>query len=98
MTSPELGNILITGGASGLGAATVKAVRRHGGTPLVIDVNPLPPELGEGIAFFSPYPIGFWVTTFAFGLFVLATVYRNAVDAYGRRRVAPVAVAAQGAA
>lgn len=32
-----LGNILITGGASGLGAATVKAVGRHGGTPLVID-------------------------------------------------------------
>jgi NAD(P)-dependent dehydrogenase (short-subunit alcohol dehydrogenase family) len=32
-----LGNILITGGASGLGAATVKAVARHGGTPLVID-------------------------------------------------------------
>jgi NAD(P)-dependent dehydrogenase (short-subunit alcohol dehydrogenase family) len=32
-----LGNILITGGASGLGAATVKAVARQGGTPLVID-------------------------------------------------------------
>jgi NAD(P)-dependent dehydrogenase (short-subunit alcohol dehydrogenase family) len=35
-----LGTILITGGASGLGAATVRAVQRHGGTPLVIDVNP----------------------------------------------------------
>jgi NAD(P)-dependent dehydrogenase (short-subunit alcohol dehydrogenase family) len=34
-----LGNILITGGASGLGAATVEAVVRHGGTPLVIDRN-----------------------------------------------------------
>ncbi|GDY33368.1 SDR family oxidoreductase [Gandjariella thermophila] len=32
-----LGNVLITGGASGLGAATVAAVRAHGGTPLVID-------------------------------------------------------------
>jgi NAD(P)-dependent dehydrogenase (short-subunit alcohol dehydrogenase family) len=32
-----LGNVLITGGASGLGAATVEAVARHGGTPLVID-------------------------------------------------------------
>jgi NAD(P)-dependent dehydrogenase (short-subunit alcohol dehydrogenase family) len=32
-----LGNILITGGASGLGAATVKAVAGHGGTPLIID-------------------------------------------------------------
>lgn len=51
MTSPTLGNILITGGASGLGAATVKAVLRHGGTPLVIDVNPLPAGLGEDVAF-----------------------------------------------
>jgi NAD(P)-dependent dehydrogenase (short-subunit alcohol dehydrogenase family) len=32
-----LGNIIISGGASGLGAATVEAVVRHGGTPLVID-------------------------------------------------------------
>src|SRR4051794_8760027 len=32
--------------------------------------------LGEGAAFFSPYPIGFWVTTFAFGLFLLANGYR----------------------
>jgi NAD(P)-dependent dehydrogenase (short-subunit alcohol dehydrogenase family) len=32
-----LGNVLISGGASGLGAATVAAVRAHGGTPLVID-------------------------------------------------------------
>lgn len=34
-----LGNIIITGGASGLGAATVEAVARQGGTPLVIDRN-----------------------------------------------------------
>lgn len=34
----ELGNILIAGGASGLGAATVRAVQRHGGTPLVLDI------------------------------------------------------------
>jgi NAD(P)-dependent dehydrogenase (short-subunit alcohol dehydrogenase family) len=33
----ELGNVIITGGASGLGAATVESVARHGGTPLVID-------------------------------------------------------------
>jgi NAD(P)-dependent dehydrogenase (short-subunit alcohol dehydrogenase family) len=34
-----LGNVLIAGGASGLGAAAVRAVRNHGGTPLVIDIN-----------------------------------------------------------
>lgn len=29
--------------------------------------------LGESAAYFSPYPIGFWVTTFAFAGFLLAT-------------------------
>lgn len=33
----NLGNILITGGSSGLGAATVKAVAAHGGTPMILD-------------------------------------------------------------
>lgn len=38
----RLGTILITGGASGLGAATVAAVRAAGGQPLVLDrVAPL---------------------------------------------------------
>jgi NAD(P)-dependent dehydrogenase (short-subunit alcohol dehydrogenase family) len=32
-----LGNVLITGGASGLGAATVAAVAKEGGRPLVLD-------------------------------------------------------------
>ncbi len=32
-----LGTILVTGGASGLGAATVAAVQAAGGTPLVLD-------------------------------------------------------------
>jgi zinc/manganese transport system permease protein len=28
--------------------------------------------LGLGVAYYSPYPIGFWITTFAFAAFVLA--------------------------
>lgn len=36
----SLGNVLISGGASGLGAATVDTVVRRGGTPLVIDKKP----------------------------------------------------------
>jgi zinc/manganese transport system permease protein len=40
--------------------------------------------IGEGIAFFSPYPIGFWVTTLAFGSYLLASAYRAAVDRPGR--------------
>ncbi len=43
--------------------------------------------VGEGVAFFSSYPIGFWVTSLAFALFLIATGYRAAADARGRRRV-----------
>jgi NAD(P)-dependent dehydrogenase (short-subunit alcohol dehydrogenase family) len=39
-----LGNVIITGGSSGLGAATVEAVTKHGGTPLVIDRNQPPSD------------------------------------------------------
>ncbi|WP_328854816.1 SDR family oxidoreductase [Microbispora hainanensis] len=34
-----VGNVLITGGASGLGRATVMAVAKAGGRPLIVDVN-----------------------------------------------------------
>jgi NAD(P)-dependent dehydrogenase (short-subunit alcohol dehydrogenase family) len=40
-----LGNVIITGGSSGLGAATVEAVIRRGGTPLVIDMKDPPAEV-----------------------------------------------------
>ena len=36
---PELGTVIVTGGASGLGAATVAAVAAAGGTPVVLDLN-----------------------------------------------------------
>lgn len=45
--------------------------------------------IGEGIAFFSPYPIGFWVTTLAFAVFLLAAGYRTATDRLGRHRHHP---------
>jgi NAD(P)-dependent dehydrogenase (short-subunit alcohol dehydrogenase family) len=40
LNTSRLGNVIITGGSSGLGAAAVEAVIRHGGTPLVIDKKP----------------------------------------------------------
>src|SRR4051794_8568578 len=43
----SLGTVIVTGGASGLGAAVAAAVRDAGGTPVVLDVN----EPAEGIAF-----------------------------------------------
>src|SRR4051812_12684634 len=36
----ELGNVIVTGGASGLGAAVADAVAQHGGTPVVLDRRP----------------------------------------------------------
>ncbi|TDN90693.1 SDR family NAD(P)-dependent oxidoreductase [Microbacterium sp. BK668] len=36
----EVGTVLITGGASGLGAAVAAAVAERGGRPVVLDVNP----------------------------------------------------------
>jgi zinc/manganese transport system permease protein len=42
--------------------------------------------VGETIAFFSPYPIGFWVSSLAFAAFLLATTYRAAADRIGRRQ------------
>lgn len=36
--------------------------------------------IGEAIAYFSPYPIGFWVTSLAFGCYLLATGYRAIAD------------------
>lgn len=36
-----LGTVVITGGASGLGAAIADAVERHGGTPVTFDLAPL---------------------------------------------------------
>jgi zinc/manganese transport system permease protein len=44
--------------------------------------------VGLTIAYFSPYPVGFWVTSFSFGLFVAVWLCRAAV----RRR--PIAVSA----
>jgi NAD(P)-dependent dehydrogenase (short-subunit alcohol dehydrogenase family) len=43
----ELGTVLVTGGASGLGAAVAEAIRDEGGTPIVLDVN----EPTDGLAF-----------------------------------------------
>lgn len=46
----DLGTVLITGGASGLGAATVDAVREAGGRPLVVDRIPPPSDVEHVVA------------------------------------------------
>ena len=32
--------------------------------------------LGLVVAYYSPYPVGFWITTFAFGLYLLVRIGR----------------------
>ncbi|CQD20130.1 ABC-3 protein [Mycobacterium lentiflavum] len=41
--------------------------------------------VGIGCAFYSPYPIGFWVSSFAFGVYLLAVGYRASVERTLRR-------------
>jgi len=47
MPDDALGTVLITGGASGLGAAVAAAVAAEGGTPVVLDRQPPP----DGVAY-----------------------------------------------
>ena len=41
--------------------------------------------LGLGIAYFSPYPVGFWVTSLSFGLYVLVRLFL--LSPSGRQKV-----------
>ena len=66
-------------------AATRLTARPATGVVLSITLALLITWLGEASAFFSPYPIGFWVTTFGFAVFLLATAYRGIADRIGRR-------------
>jgi zinc/manganese transport system permease protein len=43
--------------------------------------------LGLAIAYFSPYPVGFWVTTLSFGLFVAARVGKTLESRQLRARI-----------
>jgi len=43
--------------------------------------------VGLGVAYFSVYPVGFYVTTIGFGLYVAASGYRITADRWGRRAV-----------
>lgn len=47
MAADPLGTVLVTGGASGLGAAVVSAVGQAGGTPVCLDRTPPPDAAGH---------------------------------------------------
>ena len=50
MAERPLGTVLVTGGASGLGAATALAVAGAGGRALVLDRVAPPPEVAQAVA------------------------------------------------
>ena len=66
-------------------AATRLTARPPVGIALAIALALLITWIGEAIAFFSPYPIGFWVTTLGFATFLAATAYRHIADRLSRR-------------
>jgi zinc/manganese transport system permease protein len=47
--------------------------------------------LGLGIAYFSPYPVGFWVTSLSFGLYVLVRLFLLSPSGRQRSEAPPVA-------
>ncbi|NUR58998.1 MAG: metal ABC transporter permease [Catenulispora sp.] len=73
-------------------AATAQrlTVRPALGLGLAVAIAALVTWFGLGAAYFSPYPIGFWITTFAFGCYVLAQLFGFATRRHGtgRRHVA----------
>lgn len=63
-----------------LPAATAQAITSRPALGLAVSVAIalVVTWVGLAIAYYSPYPIGFWITSIAFGLFVLARVARSA--------------------
>lgn len=88
-TSQVTGSLLVFALLVAPAAAATRLTARPGlGLVLSVAIALAVTWIGEGIAFFSPYPIGFWVSTLAFGAFLLAAGYRAAADTLGRRLAA----------
>lgn len=86
-TSQVTGSLLVFALLVAPAATALRLTARPGlGLILAVAIGLGVVWLGEGIAFFSPYPIGFWVTTLGFGAFLLATAYRAIADRLGRSR------------
>jgi zinc/manganese transport system permease protein len=62
-----------------LPAATAQTLttRPAAGLLLSVGLAVLITWLGLGVAYYSPYPVGFWLTTFAFGAFVIARASKS---------------------
>jgi len=74
-------------------AATAQQLTSRAGLGLALSVAVAiaVTKLGLGIAYFSPYPVGFWVTSLSFGLYVAV---RLALALLARSRPQPLGAAA----
>jgi zinc/manganese transport system permease protein len=85
-TSQVTGSLLVFALLVAPAAAAAKLTARPGlGAALSVLIALAVTWVGEGVAFFSSYPIGFWVTSLAFAIYLVAAGYRAGVDAFGRR-------------
>lgn len=80
-TSQVTGSLLVFALLVAPAAAATRLTARPGlGLVLSVSIGLLVTWLGEAIAFFSPYPIGFWVTTLGFAAFLAAAAYRTMAE------------------
>jgi zinc/manganese transport system permease protein len=73
-------------------AATARTLTTRPGVGLLLSVTLALATawLGLGIAYYSPYPVGFWITTVAFALYLLAQLATAIVARRGRQARGPV--------
>jgi zinc/manganese transport system permease protein len=80
-TSQVTGSLLVFALLVAPAATALRLTARPGlGLLLSVGIALLVTWLGEGIAFYTPYQIGFWVSTLSFAAFVLAVLGRGWVD------------------
>ncbi|HEY1966619.1 MAG TPA: metal ABC transporter permease [Pseudonocardia sp.] len=88
-TSQITGSLLVFALLVAPASAAVRLTARPAlGAALSVIIALVVTWVGEVVAFFSPYPIGFWVTTLGFAAFLLACGYRAVADRAGPWRVA----------
>jgi zinc/manganese transport system permease protein len=84
--SQVTGSLLVFALLVAPGAAAHQLTARPGlGVLLSVLLALVSTWLGMGFAFFTPYPIGFWVSSFAFAGYLLAAAWRAGVDRRGLR-------------
>lgn len=82
--SQVTGSLLVFALLVAPGAAAHQFTARPGaGVLLSVAIAVVVTWCGMGFAFFTPYPIGFWVSTFAFAVYLLAAGSRTVIDRRG---------------